>query len=58
MPLGEALAEVLRHDGIELFLGVRPAAARREGDEYVLEFDAGDQLRAIACWSPPADGRG
>jgi pyruvate/2-oxoglutarate dehydrogenase complex dihydrolipoamide dehydrogenase (E3) component len=45
MPLGGALTEVLRHDGIELFLGVRAAAARRESDEYVLEIDAGEQLR-------------
>ena len=44
-PLGEALAEVLRRDGIELFLGVRAAAARREDDEYVLDLDAGGELR-------------
>ena len=44
-PLGEALAEVLRRDGIELFLGVRAAAARREGDEYVIELDDGGELR-------------
>jgi pyruvate/2-oxoglutarate dehydrogenase complex dihydrolipoamide dehydrogenase (E3) component len=44
-PLGEALAEVLRGDGIELFLGVRAASAKREGDEYVLELDAGTELR-------------
>src|ERR687898_867875 len=37
-PLGEALAEVLRRDGIELLLGVQVAAARREGEDYVLEF--------------------
>ena len=44
-PLGEALAEALRRDGIELLLGVRAAAARREGDEYVLEVDADRELR-------------
>ena len=44
-PLGEALAEVLRRDGIELVLGATVTAARREGDEYVLDLDAGGQLR-------------
>ena len=44
-PLGEALAEVLRRDGIELFLGVTAAAARREDDEYVLDLDADGELR-------------
>ena len=44
-PLGEALGEVLRRDGIELFLGVSAASAKREGDEYVLEFDTGNELR-------------
>jgi pyruvate/2-oxoglutarate dehydrogenase complex dihydrolipoamide dehydrogenase (E3) component len=44
-PLGEALAEVLRRDGIELFLGVMATVARREGDEYVLELDDGSKLR-------------
>src|SRR5436190_22510101 len=37
-PLGEALGEVLRRDGIELALGVQATAARRAGDEYVLEL--------------------
>jgi pyruvate/2-oxoglutarate dehydrogenase complex dihydrolipoamide dehydrogenase (E3) component len=44
-PLGEALAEVLRRDGIELALGVHAKAARREGEEYVLELDDGRELR-------------
>jgi dihydrolipoamide dehydrogenase len=44
-PLGDALAEVLRRDGIELFLGVRAAAARHEDDQYVIDLDAGGQLR-------------
>jgi pyruvate/2-oxoglutarate dehydrogenase complex dihydrolipoamide dehydrogenase (E3) component len=44
-PLGEALGEVLRRDGIELALGVRATAARREAEEYVLELDDGRQLR-------------
>jgi pyruvate/2-oxoglutarate dehydrogenase complex dihydrolipoamide dehydrogenase (E3) component len=44
-PLGEALGEVLRRDGIELALGVHATAARHEGDEYVLELDDGRELR-------------
>src|SRR5271170_7235359 len=44
-PLGEALGEALRRDGIELVLGKRAAAARREGDEYVLQLDDGTELR-------------
>jgi pyruvate/2-oxoglutarate dehydrogenase complex dihydrolipoamide dehydrogenase (E3) component len=44
-PLGEALGEVLRRDGIELVLGVQASAARREDDDYVLEFDDGRELR-------------
>jgi dihydrolipoamide dehydrogenase len=44
-PLGEALGEALRRDGIELRLGMHATAARREGDEYVLAFDGGADLR-------------
>jgi pyruvate/2-oxoglutarate dehydrogenase complex dihydrolipoamide dehydrogenase (E3) component len=44
-PLGHALAEALRRDGIELRLGMHAAAARREGDEFVLEFDGAPELR-------------
>jgi pyruvate/2-oxoglutarate dehydrogenase complex dihydrolipoamide dehydrogenase (E3) component len=44
-PLGEALGETLRRDGIELMLGMHATAARREGDEYVLQFDGGTDLR-------------
>jgi pyruvate/2-oxoglutarate dehydrogenase complex dihydrolipoamide dehydrogenase (E3) component len=44
-PLGEALGEVLRRDGIELHLGTRATAARREGEDYVLELDDGSELR-------------
>ena len=44
-PLGEALGEVLRRDGIELVLGARATAARRDGEEYVLELDNGRELR-------------
>ena len=44
-PLGEALGEALRRDGIELALGVRATAARRDGEDYVLELDDGRELR-------------
>ncbi len=43
--LGEALSEALRRDGIELILGMHASAARREGDEYVLEFDGKTEVR-------------
>jgi pyruvate/2-oxoglutarate dehydrogenase complex dihydrolipoamide dehydrogenase (E3) component len=44
-PLGEALGEALRRDGIELALGVQATKARREGEDYVLELDDGRELR-------------
>jgi pyruvate/2-oxoglutarate dehydrogenase complex dihydrolipoamide dehydrogenase (E3) component len=46
-PLGEALGEVLRGEGIELVLSANASAARREGEgeEYVLELDDGRELR-------------
>src|SRR6266540_166422 len=44
-PLGEALGEALRRDGIELRLGVHAAAARRDGPDYVLVLDDGRELR-------------
>ncbi len=44
-PLGEGLGEALRRDGIELMLGMHATAARREGDEYVLQFDGGTEVR-------------
>jgi len=44
-PLGEALAEVLRRDGIELALGVMATAARRDGEDYVLALDDGREVR-------------
>ena len=44
-PLGEALGEVLRRDGIELLLGIHATAARREGDDYVLSLEDGRELR-------------
>ena len=44
-PLGHALGEVLRRDGIDLHLGVHATAARRSGDDYVLELDNGRELQ-------------
>jgi dihydrolipoamide dehydrogenase len=44
-PLGEALGEVLRREGIELVLGAHATVARREEDEYVLGFEDGRELR-------------
>jgi pyruvate/2-oxoglutarate dehydrogenase complex dihydrolipoamide dehydrogenase (E3) component len=44
-PLGEALGEALRSDGIELALGVQATAARRDGTEFVLELADGRSLR-------------
>jgi dihydrolipoamide dehydrogenase len=43
--LGKALSEALRRDGIELMLGMHASAARRDGEEYVLQFDGGTELR-------------
>jgi pyruvate/2-oxoglutarate dehydrogenase complex dihydrolipoamide dehydrogenase (E3) component len=44
-PLGDALADVLRADGIELHLGVHAAAARHERGEFVLALADGAELR-------------
>src|SRR6185437_10323281 len=45
VPLGVALGEVLRGDGIELQLGVHATAARRDGEDYVLALGTGSELR-------------
>jgi pyruvate/2-oxoglutarate dehydrogenase complex dihydrolipoamide dehydrogenase (E3) component len=44
-PLGEALGEALRAEGIELRLGVHATAAGRDGEDYVLDLDDGSRLR-------------
>jgi pyruvate/2-oxoglutarate dehydrogenase complex dihydrolipoamide dehydrogenase (E3) component len=44
-PLGEALGEVLRGEGVELVLSANVTAARREGEDYALEIDDGRELR-------------
>jgi pyruvate/2-oxoglutarate dehydrogenase complex dihydrolipoamide dehydrogenase (E3) component len=62
-PLGEALGEVLRRDGIELVLDTRATAARREGDEFVLELgdrrsERGDHLLVATGRRPRVDDIG
>jgi dihydrolipoamide dehydrogenase len=62
-PLGEALGEALRRDGIELALNRRASAARREGDDYVLAFEdgfevRGDRLLVATGRRPRVDGIG
>jgi pyruvate/2-oxoglutarate dehydrogenase complex dihydrolipoamide dehydrogenase (E3) component len=62
-PLGEALGEVLRRDGVELVLGSHASAARRAGDDYVLEFEGrpelrGDKLLVATGRRPRVDGIG
>jgi pyruvate/2-oxoglutarate dehydrogenase complex dihydrolipoamide dehydrogenase (E3) component len=44
-PLGHALGEILRADGIELFLGMHVTKAARDGEDYVLALDDGRELR-------------
>ena len=43
--LGEALGGALREEGMELAVGVSATAARRDGDEFVLELGDGRELR-------------
>ncbi len=44
-PLGEALAEALRRDGIELVLGMHAIEATRDGEDFVLRLEDGRELR-------------
>jgi pyruvate/2-oxoglutarate dehydrogenase complex dihydrolipoamide dehydrogenase (E3) component len=44
-PLGDALGAALEADGIELHFGEHAAGVRRDGGEYVLEFEGRDELR-------------
>jgi dihydrolipoamide dehydrogenase len=62
-PLGEALGEVLRRDGVELALGVHATAAGRDGEHYFLELDdgrklSGDRLLVATGRRPRIDGLG
>jgi pyruvate/2-oxoglutarate dehydrogenase complex dihydrolipoamide dehydrogenase (E3) component len=43
--VGDALNEALAAEGVELCFGQHASAARRDGDEYVLEFEDRDELR-------------
>jgi pyruvate/2-oxoglutarate dehydrogenase complex dihydrolipoamide dehydrogenase (E3) component len=61
--LGMALADNLRKDGIELVLGVRAIAARREDSQYVLTLDdgrafGGDRLLVATGRRPRVEGIG
>ncbi len=44
-PLGEALGQALSSEGIEFRLGEHASGARKEADEFVLEFGHGEELR-------------
>ncbi len=44
-PLGEALGDVLRGDGVELLLGIQATGARRDGEDFVLALDDGREVR-------------
>ncbi len=44
-PLGHALGEVLRGEGVELVLGITATAARRDGADVVLVLEDGRELR-------------
>jgi dihydrolipoamide dehydrogenase len=43
-PLGDALGDVLRADGVELFLGAHATKAGRDGEDYILALDNGREL--------------
>jgi pyruvate/2-oxoglutarate dehydrogenase complex dihydrolipoamide dehydrogenase (E3) component len=61
-PLGDALGEVLRSDGIELYLGEQVSAARKEGDQFLLELPGaelrGDRLLVATGRRPRVDALG
>jgi pyruvate/2-oxoglutarate dehydrogenase complex dihydrolipoamide dehydrogenase (E3) component len=62
-PLGEALGEVLRQDGVDLVLGAHATAAGRDGEQYVLQLDtgrtvSGDRLLVATGRRPRVEGVG
>ena len=62
-PLGDALGEALRAEDIELCFGQHASAARRDGNEYVLEFPErpelrGDRLLVATGRRPRVEGLG
>ena len=44
-PLGKALGDVLRGEGVELMLGIQATAARRDADDFVLALNDGGEAR-------------
>ena len=44
-PVGRAINDALRVDGVELHLGRQPSQARLDGDEYVIDLADGSQVR-------------
>lgn len=61
--VGEAVAQALRADGIELHLGVHARSAERDGEGYVLELDdgvrvRGDRLLIATGRAPRGEGLG
>jgi pyruvate/2-oxoglutarate dehydrogenase complex dihydrolipoamide dehydrogenase (E3) component len=61
--LGQALADVLRADGVELILGVQATGARRNGEDFVLELHdgrevLGDHLLVATGRRPRVEGIG
>jgi pyruvate/2-oxoglutarate dehydrogenase complex dihydrolipoamide dehydrogenase (E3) component len=61
--LGEALGEVLRRDGVELVLGARATAVRRDGEDYVVTLAderelRGDRILVATGRRPRVDGIG
>jgi dihydrolipoamide dehydrogenase len=60
--LGEALAEVLSGEGIEVVIGAHATAARREAEEYVLELGdrelRGDRILVATGRRPRTEGIG
>jgi pyruvate/2-oxoglutarate dehydrogenase complex dihydrolipoamide dehydrogenase (E3) component len=62
-PLGDALGEVLRRDGVELALGVHATSAGRDGEDFFLELDdgrklSGDRLLVATGRRPRVEGLG
>jgi dihydrolipoamide dehydrogenase len=62
-PLGRALGEALRRDGIDLILGEPVSGARRDGEDYVLTVGdgrdvSGDRLLVATGRRPRVDGIG
>ncbi|HEV2815288.1 MAG TPA: NAD(P)/FAD-dependent oxidoreductase [Solirubrobacteraceae bacterium] len=62
-PLGRALGDVLRRDGVEIVFGAGVTRARRDGEDFVLELEdgreaRGDRLLVAAGRRPRVDGIG